>query len=319
LKQNWHKEKARSNGSVMSMKEQKRLRKIKQAHEGRLLRQRGVVGVGIGNKVVGGEVTDESCIRVYVRKKLPEDVLKEHSIPARIKGIPTDVIELNLRTMAGTMTTTTSTLCRPLAGGCSLGSLLYDEVGTLGLVVRSEIDEDSLFGLTCYHVMCPTDHFIEGDPISQPGLGDGGDSSSLMGEAYDCALRDHIDVGLVRLTAASEVGKLSDGTIVSRIGSKLRGTVTKLGKTSGSTVGQIVDSNLTFIVQYDFGLRYEHHHLLLVRSQTDEPFMRPGDSGAALLNEDSELVGLMIGGDEDKRFGVACPIAPIFDLFSVTL
>jgi len=51
----------------------------------------GVTGVDIGPKLVNGQPTAQTSIRVYVEKK--RDVPPEQAIPKEIQGVPTDVIE----------------------------------------------------------------------------------------------------------------------------------------------------------------------------------------------------------------------------------
>ena len=67
------------------------IRRIKQEVENKLLGLPGVTGVDVGLKIVGGKKTSIHSIRVYVNQK--KDVDKKDTIPKKIKGIPTDVIE----------------------------------------------------------------------------------------------------------------------------------------------------------------------------------------------------------------------------------
>ncbi len=69
-------------------------KKIREKHEARLMRKKGVVGCAVGYKHVEGKKTDQICIVCYVIEKIPEDQLDEGDlIPPVIEGIPTDVIE----------------------------------------------------------------------------------------------------------------------------------------------------------------------------------------------------------------------------------
>lgn len=69
---------------------QENIRRIKEKYTPQLLKLKGVVGVGIGSKVVEGRATDELTIVVLVDKKLPEH---DQIIPKSLEGIPTDVQE----------------------------------------------------------------------------------------------------------------------------------------------------------------------------------------------------------------------------------
>lgn len=53
-----------------------------------------VVSVGIGYKYRAGQRTDEVCIVVGIRRKLPAaQVAPERLVPASVAGVPTDVIQ----------------------------------------------------------------------------------------------------------------------------------------------------------------------------------------------------------------------------------
>lgn len=69
-----------------------RLKAIKREHEGRLMRLRNVVSVGIGYRQRAGQITDELAIVVSVEDKIPPDELDEENvIPTEIDGAPVDV------------------------------------------------------------------------------------------------------------------------------------------------------------------------------------------------------------------------------------
>jgi hypothetical protein len=58
---------------------------------------KGVVGVGIGKKVIAGKETDQLAIIVFVVKKLPRSKLEKGSvIPEFLEGIPVDVQEVGV-------------------------------------------------------------------------------------------------------------------------------------------------------------------------------------------------------------------------------
>lgn len=68
---------------------------VLQANVKRLLALANVVGVGVGLRQRGGELTDEIALVVMVQRKLPPDGLDpaDH-IPAEIEGVPVDVQEI---------------------------------------------------------------------------------------------------------------------------------------------------------------------------------------------------------------------------------
>ncbi|OGO25016.1 MAG: hypothetical protein A2W33_06015 [Chloroflexi bacterium RBG_16_52_11] len=72
-----------------------RIRQVKQAYEGQLLKLANVVGVGIGLRQQGGVRTGNPVLVVMVRKKFPTELLAQTDlIPSEIEGVPVDVQEV---------------------------------------------------------------------------------------------------------------------------------------------------------------------------------------------------------------------------------
>jgi hypothetical protein len=93
-----------------------------------------VVGVGIGVKEIGGELTDQICFRVYVwEKKSPGEVPAEQRVPAQSQGFPTDVLKVyNLKPNEGFVEIRDENEHRPLTGGVAIFTKTYEEGRTLG-------------------------------------------------------------------------------------------------------------------------------------------------------------------------------------------
>jgi hypothetical protein len=68
---------------------------VKQRHEAQLLTKKNVVGVGVGFKQRGGQMTDAVAIIVNVQKKVPKSQLSPQDlIPEHLEGVPLDVVEV---------------------------------------------------------------------------------------------------------------------------------------------------------------------------------------------------------------------------------
>lgn len=64
-------------------------------HEAALLRRRNVVAVAAGFRTRGGVPTDERCLVVYVRRKVPARQLAAvDRLPRQIERVPIDVVEI---------------------------------------------------------------------------------------------------------------------------------------------------------------------------------------------------------------------------------
>ena len=71
-----------------------RAQEVKRRHEAEFMRKPNVVGVGIGYRTRAGQHTDEICIVVSVRAKVPGPEMKRGDLlPESIEGVPIDVIE----------------------------------------------------------------------------------------------------------------------------------------------------------------------------------------------------------------------------------
>lgn len=145
--------------------------------EARLKSQSNVVSIGVGYKYRGGVRTDEICIVVGVRKKLPKEQVPEGELISQtIGGVATDVIEYGeLRALTDVMDVAAQSLTqkrRPCPPGYSVG---HPQVtaGTLGAWVhRGPGDERYL--LSNNHVLANSNDALVGDFIRQPGRADGG-------------------------------------------------------------------------------------------------------------------------------------------------
>jgi len=67
---------------------------VKRRHEKELMRKSNVVGVGVGLRMRSGRRTDEVCIVVSVKVKVPaQNIQPSDIVPPVIEGVPVDVVE----------------------------------------------------------------------------------------------------------------------------------------------------------------------------------------------------------------------------------
>jgi hypothetical protein len=94
--------------------------------------------------------------------------------------------------------------------------------------------------------------------------------------------------------------------------------VTKMGAGTGVTRGVVVDVAFatTAVVE---GRPQRAPRQLLIRSlDADAPFAAEGDSGALVLNDKLEAIGLLWGATV-RGEGVASPIGPVLRTLDITL
>jgi hypothetical protein len=128
----------------------------------------GVHAIGVGSKEVGGAMTGEPAIKVFVIRKLPvEEIPEAERIPGTIGGIRTDVVEtgqvhLTAAPPPGANRPADSDegddgRHRSLIGGSQISMDGSEHVGTMGCFVWNTANQAQVWGLTCYHVVSPPD------------------------------------------------------------------------------------------------------------------------------------------------------------------
>lgn len=289
---------------------------IKRRAAARLLQIPGVTAVGIGSKEIGGAPTGELAIKVYVRKKKSvSDVPPDEMIPAEVEGIPTDVvlggdIVPTVGPPPGAVITSEDTdgdRQRPLVGGCRLARADSDYRGTFGCLLRHATDAAKFYAITNFHVLNPVDVDAAkaGDKVGQPsgidsftkccsdtfgGFAGGGRS----GERDEALIQldpgtqwkaEILDIGVVHGTHSVTQTEATTGTYAVR----KRGVRTLV---TGGTISSLQATGT------------ETDNLVVIKANPNPAaggrtvfFQYEGDSGAVLVNDANEVVGLMWGRD----------------------
>jgi hypothetical protein len=266
---------------------QRRVQAVYPEAKEELMRIPGVVEVGIGIKEIGGELTPETVIRVYVEEKKPESELSpDEIVPKEYRGIKTDVILFR-----ETFPEEDSSRYRPVQGGTQVGAEGSPHIGTLGCMARLTAD-DTIVILSNHHVLYDSPA-TDGSEIGQPDH-----TTSCCCTCGDIAVNvhgineDHLDCAIARLKpgnehsiAIREIGNITGvNDAVAGETVKKRGRTTEL--TTGTVTDLVMDSTGTKILEVE-----------VKRDNGNERFSRGGDSGSALLNEDNEIVGLHKSGN----------------------
>ena len=301
---------------------------VKKRHVGDMLARRNVVACGIGYKVSEGVRTDELSLIVSVTHKVHPSALSAHDlIPGQLDGVRTDVMELGVL-RAHQMPTDR---WRPAVPGVSVGHYRIS-AGTFGCLVRRG---EKVFILSNNHVLAETNEGQPGDPILQPGPADGGTMedqiatladfipldfgttepecpvvgslaevlnwlAGLVGSSHRLqAVRqtpgvNYVDAALARPLSPDLVGNeiLYIGAPTG-VGSAALGThVQKTGRTTGYTTGTITQIDATVRIDY-YGPTALFEDQLIA-----SPMSQPGDSGSAVLNDGTQVVGLLFAGSD---------------------
>jgi len=160
-----------------------------------------VHAVGVGHKIVDGNLTDEPCVRLYVVQKLAETLLSQNDLlPSTVDGIATDVIESDpafilpnemnenapVHAAAPDCTNARKSSQRPVIAGISTAHFQVT-AGTISCFCRSTDDGDDAEGiyvLSNNHVFADVNKANIGDDLLQPGPADGGTQADLFASLH---------------------------------------------------------------------------------------------------------------------------------------
>lgn len=272
---------------------QRRMRGIFPAVHARLSVIPGVVGVGIGFRQVGGELTLQPAFTVdVVEKKAPGAVPPGELIPAEIEGFPVDVQVFQ----AGDPEDDRAKY-RPIKGGIRIERKGTSRGGTLGCFARLDAD-DTVVLLTNAHVVgIPAQSGLMGGNNNMVEIGQPKHSTSCCCTCNDIAItlhgvrQDHLDFAIARIKSGiqinaeiEEIGPITGVSAPMMVGE----TVHKRGKTTGHTTGMI-----SKLMMNGMGVV---ERIEVKKNMGNDRFSEPGDSGSALLNDDDEIIGLHRAG-----------------------
>lgn len=293
-----------------------------------------VVGVGIGEKLVGGLPTGIMAVKFLVRVKYPEHALsKKTTLPKNIDGLPVDVEQAGLfrrfkrRTapQVAAMPDPKQKI-RPAQPGCSIGFRdPNDQVvmaGTFGAVVRKG---NNFYILSNNHVLADESRLEPGAPIFQPGLLDGGNpATDQIAELtkfieFRSDVNNQVDCAIAKVAPANLVSKdvLHIGPPAGTASAALDMQVHKFGRTTSYTVGRITSIATDVTVNYDTG-NFTFEDQIIIVGRDGSPFSAAGDSGSLILERGTNTaVGLLFAGSSTHT--IANHIDDVLAALDVTL
>ncbi len=275
------------------------------------------VGTGIGFRVVGGLMTSELTLKIYVTEKVARGPVSTFgTAPASVGGLPVDVEEVG----AIVPQLYNRRYPRPVRCGVSIG---HPQVtaGTLGCLVVTR--NNHLCLLSNNHVIANSNNARLGDPIIQPGRADGGvvpgdriailenfvrinfPGPNLVDAAVGWTSFSLVDPRLVTYT-------LNPTPVAPRLGM----TVKKNGRTTQSTVGTVTDLSVNISVGFPGGVA-QFRNQIGVRG-AGGPFSRGGDSGSLIATANtSQPVALLFAGRTDNSITFANPIGAVMSSLGI--
>lgn len=313
-----------------------RLRHVLGNHRGQLLSLQNVVGVGIGQKERQGKKTGELAVTVLVTRKIPMgQLMATESVPRKVGGVVTDVIEVGEISLLSVRTTR----LRPAPPGVSIGHYKIS-AGTFGAVVRDR-RTSAPFILSNNHVLANiTDgqdgRARAGDLVLQPGRYDGGTEADAIGvlERFVPLWRENMESlcpvarriqqvanamvrGLnpayeVRLLKRVQAENLVDAAVARPLADyDISSDILELGavdgirepsiglrvRKSGRTSG-VTTGEIRVVDATIRVLMGDLGTALFTDQIVTTPMAQPGDSGSLVLSEDRRAVGLLSAGSD---------------------
>jgi len=278
-----------------------------------------VSGIGFGAKEQAGVATRIFSWRVYVSKKQPLSLLNAgQCLPQSLFGIPTDVIQKH---------DTVSTKGVPVFPGASIANS-KGVPGTLGCTVSKKEEKNGYF-LTNAHVLLGKKAAVNEPVWLVDYAADGTYRCRLIGKTENAMIgtvnyqgcTHFVDCAIGKFEPAETLPRrLKDAALKLRapqnagIGEKVK----KIGAGSGVTYGVVSDIYYPDNVFID-KKHYEAPGQILISPLTPgTPFSVPGDSGALLLNEEDNVIGLLWGCNA-KGEGIACHILPVLEALQIKI
>jgi hypothetical protein len=289
------------------------------AAEEKFLDRANVVGVGLGHKITGGEVSGQASVMVLVSEKLPEQMLDSRDKVGRtIENKPTDVLEVGHLFAGGDRGQLASdpveplqaidaqklaTRVRPVRPGYSVG---HPKV-TAGTIGAGCYDLRTVPGkplryyiLSNNHVLANSNNANIGDPIYQPGTFDGGGPADAIGRLaryipikFNDGSCNYVDAAIAEVpfdTIDRDIYWNGYPTTAA-VAAQVNMLVKKTGRTTHFTTGRVTAVNATVNVGYGGGNVAKFCNQIITTDMS-----AGGDSGSIVLDLENRPVGLLFAG-----------------------
>lgn len=261
----------------------------------------GVQGLGIGERIAGGELEDQLVLRVYVKEKRRKDQLR-NVVPCTIDVPEAGVVETDVVEIGRVASTSFRGRVRPAVPGSGIAHFAATDVGTFGCLVRRRGRSTQNYLLSNSHVIAQAGLATRRDQVIQPGFPDGGAAPhDVIGRlatwkpfSFDRGYPNQVDAAIAKVAptrARAEIRLL--GAAPSATSSVLRRgmSVHKVGRSTDLTTGEVLDVDFRLRLRFPkpgggSGLAGFRDQVLCTRLGDK------GDSGAAVLNAGGKLVGL---------------------------
>ena len=225
------------------------------------------------------------------------------AVPSSVKGVP---VVKKIGSIPSIESVDPKTRFRPIIGGISTGPT-NSATGTIGCIIQYN---GQYYCLSNNHVFALCNQLPVGSKILQPGSVDGGEyPEDMIGELvgyipYKAEPKANIvDMALAKPSVEFEQTIAEIGSVVEVVEATEGMRVQKFGRTTGFTTGTIVSTDAEVTVNasplWEEGLTYFEDQII-IEGDVVGTFSAGGDSGAAILDESNNIVGLLFAGTSDQ-------------------
>lgn len=276
-----------------------------------------VVGTGVGFRMIGGLLTPEPSLKVYVNERAGGQIAPQGvAMPQKIGDLPVDVQEIG----EVLPFSYARRFARPVPCGVSIGHPAVT-AGTLGCLVA--LQNRKLCILSNNHVVANSNDARVGDACTQAGRLDGGrvpgDQIGILEDFVRISFPgpNKVDGGVVwtsrRFVKPEHVTyRLNPRPMAARLGM----AVLKNGRTTQATIGSITDLSVRINVPYPGGVA-TFVDQVGVRG-IGGVFSRGGDSGSVISTLGTKQpLALLFAGATDNSITFGNPIADVMEELSI--
>jgi hypothetical protein len=311
----------------------------KEAIEAKLWENPTVCGVAVGYQYIAQQRTKRLVISIHVTQK-NDHIDPQWRIPSHINGIKTDIIEATFSTDAPHLPQSRSLNVQTdtarytvLKGGIAIGlqqaavvqqageTIQVYEPGTLGAIVFDRSSHAPLL-LSNYHVLA-ANGFKQGASVMQPSPADKGkipdDTIAAVHKAVcnqwvDCAVA-HLHTQRQYESSIMDIGAIN-GAASATVGVQVR----KRGRTTHLSYGTIEQVGLSVKAQF-MGKTLTFNNQLLVRVNPlkSSLFAAHGDSGAVVVDNQNNIVGLLSLIGKDGQTAIINPISAVMSALDIDI
>jgi len=297
-----------------------------------------VVMIGFGWRERQNEyLRDELTIRVHIKEKFsrgPElqaairEGITRAAIPDTIRGFPVDrpVGTYRLQQfLSGWWWRPRSNRARradPMKGGISISDAYRNIYATLGGLVRDRQTRKDMI-LSNWHVLAGSWSAQHGQPIIQPGRGDGGSEADSVAKLSRHAMSSGLDAAVAELTGRRTlINDQFDLKPVKGAGHPMIGMqVVKSGRRTEITYGEVIEIGSTIRMTYRGGVERLINHVATIIPRPPSNIVSDGGDSGSLWCEESTMnaVALHFAGTDNPVQALAMDLQTVLDALDVNL